>query len=310
MTKPLRLSRRRSLALLASSVLLSCGDNRIAPRKDEADLLLKLSATGADPKLIRIGVTPSRGPTTHKFLQPLFDYLETQLTPRTVQGVTASSYDELASLVRSGDIELGVFSPAAYVKARSSLPAVPVATMTRNGSPTYLGYIVTSRRTPRPTLADLKGKTIAWVNKASTSGYIYPRAMLRSKGIDPNTFFSKQILAGNHEDSLRRLLSGDVDCAAVASPFVDPDTNTTFPEAPEKLIVVTKTKRIPCDCVVVHERLQRQLAKNLQQALLQVVYDEEHRTSAKLDKSWGLDGFVKPMHDRYDEIEQVRALSG
>ena len=62
--------------------------------------------------------------------------------------------------------------------------------------------------------------------------------------------------------------------------------------------------------MVVHERLQRQLAKNLQQALLQVVYDEEHRTSAKLDKSWGLDGFVKPMHDRYDEIEQVRALSG
>jgi phosphonate transport system substrate-binding protein len=132
--------------------------------------------------------------------------------------------------------------------------------------------------------------------------------MLRSKGIDPDTFFGKQTFADDHENAIRQVIEGEADCAAAASPFVNLDTKTTVRGADE-LTVVAKTKRIPLDCLVVHKRLARGLAERLRAALFELVH--AGGTSDKLDDSWGLDGFVQPMHESYDEVEQVeRMLDG
>ena len=296
------LTRRKSLALLAGSLLAACDDRVVAPKKDEADPLIELATDGARPDTVRIGITPSRGKTTHELLAPLYEYLSAKLD-RNVAGVTAESYEQLSSLVREQKVELGVFSPAAYVTARSSLDAIAIATATRNGSPTYLGYLVTQRQKVRPLLTDLRGRTIAWVNKNSTSGYIYPRAMLRAKGIDPDTFFGKQIFAGDHEASVKLAMEDPELVAAAASPFVNPETPTMVQDAFTSLMVVAKTKRIPLDCIVIHKRMQRALAADIRTALLDLVFD--HAISYKLDVSWGLDGFVRPM--RYDEVARVMA---
>ena len=40
-------------------------------------------------------------------------------------------------------------------------------------------------------LGDLKNKTFSFVDPASTSGHLYPKSLLLSKGYDPETFFSK-----------------------------------------------------------------------------------------------------------------------
>lgn len=298
------LGRRQLLCGMAGAVgLAACRDQSVSAHKDEAaDPLGALGDDGVMPSELRIGITPSRGAETHKLLQPLFEYLSSRLDI-SVRGVTAASYEDLAGLMSSQSIELGVFSPAAYVVAQPTMHAVAIATATLDGSPTYLGYIVTrgSEYGIRPTLAELKGKTIAWVNKDSTSGYLYPRAMLAEKGIDADAFFGEPQFADNHEEALRRVIEGDVDVAAAASPFVNPESHTTVPGS-TKLVVVAKTRRIPLDCVAIHKRIRRDLAKSVRSALLAMVHDN-NGTSAKLDATWGLDGFVKPM--RYDEVAAV-----
>ncbi len=296
---------RRQLLCGFALALAGCGDRSVAAQKDDAaDPLGGLSEQGARPSELRIGITPSRGNETHKFLEPLFAYLSQRLD-MTVSGVTASSYEDLAQLIIAQQIELGVFSPAAYVTAKPKMQAVPIATATQDGSPTYLGYIVTrgSEYGERPTLEALRGKSIAWVNQESTSGYIYPRAMLADKGIDADSFFGEPQFAENHEEALRRVIDGEVDVAAAASPFVNPESHTTVPGSTQ-LVVVAKTRRIPLDCVVIHTRIARDLAKSVRSALWSMVHDHQG-TSAKLDASWGLDGFVKPM--RYDEVAEVLA---
>jgi phosphate/phosphite/phosphonate ABC transporter binding protein len=299
----LHIGRRQAMALFGSSLLIGCGSDPTDAKKDEADPLNKLPLTGEKPTKLVIGITPSTGDQTHTKLEPLYFFLEKTLGVE-VDGRTADSYDHLAKLVKTRQVDLGVFSPAAYVMARKELPAVAVATATRDGSPTYLGYIVAKVSYPRPRLEDLKGKHIAWVHNKSTSGYFYPRAMLKAKGIDPDTYFGKQTFAGNHAKALQQVLDGEVFCCAAASPFVNPETNNAVKDAPE-LLVIAKTKRIPLDCIVVQDSLTRDFAKRLRQALFDVHRDEEYGTSPKLDNSWGLDGFVKPMHDRYDDIERV-----
>ena len=212
-------------------------------------------------------------------------------------------------MVGARELELGVFSPKAYVDANDrGVEAVAIATATLRGSPTYLGYLMMRRpRRGRLVLDDARGRRVAWVDRASASGYLYPRAMLLDKGIDPDAFFATQQDLGNHTRVVQAVLSGEADVAAVASSFADPGTGS-FVEGADELTVVAKTKHIPFDCVVVHRRLQRELAKDLRSALLDLANDEPVRRA--LGASWGLDGFVQPMHDRYAEIRRIRDQVG
>lgn len=301
-----------SLSPLAG--LVGCSEP-IKANKEKTDALMALSPQGAVPPVIRIGITPSTGEDTGARLQPLVDYLERAFGV-TAEGVTAEGYDHLAVLVQEQAVEIGIFSPLSYVKAlEKKVEAVAIATATRNGSPTYLGYLVANREKHGerlPMLDEFRGKRVAWVNKSSTSGYLYPRAMLHERGIDPDVFFAEQRFAKNHKDALRMVRDGEADLAAAASSFVDPDA-VQIADEPEgevgereghsEFVVVAKTRHIPLDCVVVHKRLQRDLGMTLRKALEALVHDPV--ANEKLGQTWGLDGFVRPMHRGYQEIARV-----
>ncbi len=67
-------------------------------------------------------------------------------------------------------------------------------------------------------LEELRGRTIAFVDPASSSGYIYPMVMLIKRGLikdrDPKTFFKEVHFAGSHDAALLALLIRDVDATA------------------------------------------------------------------------------------------------
>jgi phosphate/phosphite/phosphonate ABC transporter binding protein len=295
--------RRQALTLFGGLLVAGCREGHVDPTKDNVDALQVLSPKGAVPDVIRVGITPSLGEGTSSKLAPLYAYLSQRLGGRPVEGLTAKSYDDLAVMVREQKVEIAVFSPAAYVSARKKMNAVAIATATRNGSPTYLGYlIVKNHGQKRPLLQELEDKSIAWVNQSSTSGYLYPRKMLTSKGINPDTFFGSSSFANDHPTAIQQVIDGEVDVAAAGSPFVDPQTHTSHDRA-EEVMVVAKTERIPLDCLVVHTRIQRQLGEELRDALHALVKDSPD-TSKALEKSWGIDGFTKPMHPLYNRVAE------
>lgn len=300
--------RRRDALALLGLLAVGCDRQSVDPSKDSVDPLQALSPTGAVPDVVRVGITPSLGEGTSSKLTPLYEYLQGRLG-RKVEGHTADSYDDLAVLVRNQKIELAVFSPAAYVKARKKMEAVAIATATRGGSPTYLGYLfVKSDGGRRPLLEELKGKSVAWVNEQSTSGYLYPRVMLQDKNINPDSFFGEQSFTGSHDETIRMVADGEADVGAAASPFVDPQTHQTRKGA-GKVRVVAKTERIPLDCLVVHTRLQRELARQLRTALHEMI-DHSPDKSHQLEASWGLSGFAKPMHSLYNRVAENLGVAG
>jgi len=293
--------------------VLGCGQETKGDQ-DSNDPLEQLAPTGTRPRVLRIGMPPSSGKNTAEALAPLVDYLSHRLKME-VQSVTASDYDDVEKLVRDRVVEVGIFSPLSYVRAKQAkLNAVPIATVTRSGSPTYLGYLVVRSDDGPDQLSELRGKAIAWVSKSSTSGYLYPRALLRHKrmledGQPPDAFFGKPIFAGNHIAALTALYDGKVDVAAVGGPFVeDSRLNPLTEKLGDKggraaLRVIAKTERIPNDCIVVRDDLARGLAKVLRGALLSLDHDDE--VSRKLSKTWGMNGFVAPHHTAYEAIAEI-----
>jgi phosphonate transport system substrate-binding protein len=299
--------RRRLLAWAGAAMAsagLGCSE---AARKDVvvADPVDTLDPRGRAPDKLRIGITPSSGSATGELVRPLADYLSRELELVTATR-TGSDYDAVAAMLGAGELDVAILSPLTYVRARASLPAVALATATRGGSPTYLGYLVVRDHGPEH-LEALRGATVAWVHRSSASGYLYPRALLRKKGLDPDKVFGRALFTGNHEDAVRAIGDGTADVAAVAAPFIDPGPLNPFDGGDEgsetaSLRVLAKTDRIPLDCVVVRNDVGRELARRLRSALLSLVEDKS--ASQALQHSWGMNGFVRP-EQRYEGVEAV-----
>ncbi len=302
--------------------VIGCGQETQGGQSSN-DPLDQLAPTGTRPRVLRIGMTPSSGKNTAEVLAPLVDYLTQQLKME-VQSVTASSYDDVENLLRHREIEVGIFAPLSYVKAinrktedHQALPinGLPIATVTRRGSPTYLGYLIVRQDDPTQELSELRGKTVVWVSKSSTSGYLYPRALLRHKqvvneGECPDHFLGKAIFAGDHIAAIEALHARQADVATVGGPFVeDSGLNPLTEQLGDKggraaLRVLAKTDRIPLDCLVVRDDLARGLAKVLREALMTLHNDA--KVSVALRDSWGMNGFVAPKHQAYETIHALQ----
>ncbi len=296
------LTRRALLAVLPAAAL---GCKSPAQDRTIADPLAGLGHHPPPGKL-RLGITPFSGERTKTAIDPLVRYLEKNLG-LPVAPTIAEHYDDLAGLVRGGAIDLGIFSPGAYVRARGELPAVPIATATQAGSPTYLGYFVVRRDDGAQDLVRLRGKSIAWVERTSTSGYLYPRALLRSRKIDPDAFFSQTRMAGDHDKALDLLIAGAVDVATVSNNLLDRPRPRHASHVP-LLRVIAKTRRIPLDCLVVHQSVDRTFAARLRGILFELVRHPD--VSEELAADWGIHGFVPLTKDRYDEIADVLRAEG
>lgn len=307
---PVELGRRHAMRVLAGSALwLAAGCDTDAPSvQAEQEPLAGLKPDGTVPKVLHFGVSPAAGAHTAEQLKPLLDYLSNKLEI-AVKGVTAPGYDKLAELLRRREVVVGQFSPLAYVNARATLPGIMVATATDNGSPTYVSYLVVRRVQPAvPELAELQGKKIAWVHRSSSSGYSYPRALLCFRGFDPDSFFAKPaVIAGNHTAAIAALRRGEVDVAAVASNFVDQAGNGGPIGEVDDLVVVAKSERIPLDCVVLHNSVQRAFGQKLRKALLSVA--DQKALAEELSRKWGVNGFVAAKEGLYKRVKMVKDMT-
>jgi phosphonate transport system substrate-binding protein len=170
-------------------------------------------------RTISIGVIPNESDTT---LMARFDtlagYLKEKLgVPVEIQHAT--DYAGVIEAMRSKKIEFARFGPASYAQAWrvTGGKVVPlIAELDPNGNLGYYSAIAVPAGSPYGSVADLKGKAIAFADPNSTSGYLAPSFFLREQGVDPATFFSKTQFAGGHDQSILAMLNGTVDASAAA----------------------------------------------------------------------------------------------
>jgi ABC-type phosphate/phosphonate transport system substrate-binding protein len=134
------------------------------------------------------------------------------------------------------------------------------------GGPSYQGLILTRADSRIRSLADLKGKTFCYVNKGSTSGYLYPRALLRQAGVDPDTDFASKSFGHDHLNTLRLLDRGECQGAAVYAKILETGSKHGMPS--ERFHQLASTERIPYDAYSVLAKTPPEEVAAIQSALL------------------------------------------
>jgi phosphate/phosphite/phosphonate ABC transporter binding protein len=293
---------RRPLLSASALALLGCGE-QVTRDGSQLQPYNRLKPGGEVPGTLVVGATPFKGADTIRAVGKLAAFLEKKLNMK-VRPVVAEEYGALEREVAAKRVHVGIFSPAAYTHAQKTLKAIPIATASAAGSPTYLGYfIIKRRRGGRPRLESFRGKRIAYVHKKSTSGFLFPRDLLRDRGWDPDAFFAPYVIAGDHQKAIDAVVRGEVEVATVSSGFID-SPHTNMPDYVRKLDVIAKTRRIPLDCVVLHQSLQRKLGAKLHHLLVNELV-EDRAASHELYSEWGIHGFSAYKARAYDTVAHV-----
>ena len=124
---------------------------------------------------------------------------------------------EIASMGSSG-------YAGAWLDTNGNVEPLVVA-VESDGSISYRSVLVVRADSGIADLAGMKGRTLAWADPNSTSGYLIPRSELKKAGIDPEPgkYFSKTGFGGGHEQAVVAVLQKQYDGAATwASGIGDP----------------------------------------------------------------------------------------
>jgi len=144
--------------------------------------------------------------------RPLAAHLAQRLG-RAVELRTVDSWEGLARSLATGETDLALMGPWGYVLANHVAGAQAVATILYDGKPEYFAIMVTHPKSGIKSIQDLKGKTFAFGDKGSTSGYLIPNYHFQKNGIDVNTFLGK-VINTKHQTIELQVTRGELDAGA------------------------------------------------------------------------------------------------
>ena len=230
-----------------------------------------MGSAWAEEKPIRFGLIPSED--AEKLLKdsaPFVAALEKALGMK-VKPYVAMDYSAVIEALKSNKLEIAFLGPASYVLAKdkvgAEIDAVARGIMKKTGKSSYRGLIIAHPDSAINNLQDLKGKTFAFVDPASTSGNFVPRYVFDKNGIEPEKDFKTLYYSGTHQASLIAVKEGKVDAAAIADEVYDLALDRGQLKKSDVKVVFTSDP-IPGSPFVVRTNLPKDLQAKLRKALL------------------------------------------
>jgi phosphonate transport system substrate-binding protein len=273
-------------------------------------LRLTVDAAAAEtPKQLVMAVTPSNIPTELFKASEAFAAELGKKLGLKIKVYMPTDYLGVVEALRNKTADLAFVHPAGYVFANREAKAQIVAVDVWHGKTNYTSRVFVRKDSGFARLEDLRGKSIAFVDPGSTSGYVYPMVMLIKRGLvrdrDPKSFFKEAMFAGTHEAALLALLNGSVD--AVASFDLAPQQYLKDKDRVEKLTYVAETDPIPEAGMCVREGLDPTLVTRVHEALM-AFNATEYRPILK--DFYGIDGFAPAKDSDYNPVREAIDMLG
>jgi phosphonate transport system substrate-binding protein len=260
-------------------------------------------------KSLHLVLTPSQKPTDLFAAGDEFGQALGKLVGVPVRVTVASDYAAVIEALRNKSADLAFAHPGGYVLAAREARATIVARNLWHGKASFTSRFFVRKNSGITTLEGLRGKSIAFVDPASSSGYIYPMVLLIQRGLvqnrDPKTFFREVVFAGSHDAGMRALVNGHVD--ALASFDMAREQYLKDPAERERLVWVAETPPIPEAGICAREGLDPAMVGRVREALIAM---RGPAYAALLKKMYDIDGFESAEDRDYDPVRAAIELLG
>jgi phosphonate transport system substrate-binding protein len=258
----------------------------------------------AVPKKLILGFVPStEADKIAEDAKPMAEYLSKALGI-PVETYTSTGYTGLIEAMASGKVDIGSLPPLGYVLAKDRHAAEVLLKTKRHGAITYHTMFITRADSGIKSILDAKGKRMAFVDPASTSGFLIPASYLKGKGIDYNTFFSQTVFAGSHDGAVRAIYDGDEDVAAVYDDARNKLENLpAYKDVKTKVVKIGVSGEIPNDTISVRTGLDPALVAKIKKALVDYAASPDGKKT--LEQVYEVDGVVDAQDSDYDPVRVI-----
>ena len=285
-------------AICSVAVLAACGGSA----EDTSGSAEEQSGDFAGwPETIRVGVVPVEGGAdTVERYAPLEDFLTEELG-RTVEVVSASSYQGVITAMANDQIEFARFGPDGYTEAarRADAEAL-VCEINLDGKQGYHSIFIVPNESPIRTLAQARGAEFAFTDPNSTSGYLIPATIIHDEfGQAAEHFFGEVHFSGAHGTSMLQVASGELEIAASNDLDLDRMIQKGALE-PDDVRVVYRSEMIPGSPFAGRRSLPASLKEAFINAMLGVNDREDMR------ERFQLSGYARVNDEVYDIIRATK----
>ena len=255
------------VALLCASVCAGCGSGESSP----------VVEPDAEHTLL-IGLIPEQNIFKQiERYEPLAAYLSRRAGVKFELRVLPRYGNIIDNFVSTG-LDGAFFGSFTYALAHEKIGVEVLARpVGRDGSSSYHGLIFIRRDSGLNGIRGLRGKRFAFVDKATTAGYLLPLEFFHVNGIeDYPTFFSETYFAGTHENSIYDVLSGGADIGAAKS-TVFGRLAAADPRIANELLILTRSPDVPENGLALRPDIDPEVRNRIKQTLLEMKQDPEGR---------------------------------
>lgn len=268
-----------------------------------------------DYRIVRFGILSGENESDRiARYTPFQEYLEKTLGVE-IEIFTAGNYDGVIQALAADQIEFSFMGSSAYAAAYTETEGGVeplLATQQEDGSTGYYSVIVVRCDSGLKTIDDLKGKTLAFADPDSTSGYNVPYYNLVQQGYQPEDFFAAIPFSGSHEAGVAGVANGQFEAAAT---YINNETNG-IPQRMEtkgmieegEVCVIWTSPEITSGPFTARSNLPQGLIDEMKAAVLAAptAAPEAFKEMSGAEDSTAK-GYVKVDHGRYQWIVDMRA---
>ncbi|MES2963586.1 MAG: phosphate/phosphite/phosphonate ABC transporter substrate-binding protein [Bdellovibrionota bacterium] len=263
----------------------------------------------ANPKHVTIGFIPGENPETLRENGVEFGKMLESKIGVPVKIFISKDYTSLIDAMKEKKIDFAFFTAMSFVFAEKQAGAKVLLKKIWDG-PFYWSTILVRTDSKISKLSQLKGKKFAFVDKKSSSGFLYPQVQFKKEGIDPTTFFGEVVYSGNHDASIHLLEEKKVDAVAVFSNDAKAVDSAWHRFAPKTTKVKVKplwiSAPIPNDPFCVRQDFYEanpRLSHDLMFALKEL--DDDTKQGSHFKKLLGVSALIMATSQQYEPVRDL-----
>lgn len=244
------------------------------------------------------------------------DYLEKN-TPYKYEVNIPQSFVAVVEAFGTKRADVAAINTFGYVLAHDKYQAEARLTVLRHGLSTYQSQFIVKADSAIKKLEDLAGKKIAYVDPASTSGYLLPLKTLKEKKIEPK----ESMFAQKHDNVVSMVYQGQVDAGAT---FYSPPSKdekgkeqmedarrlvlTQYPDVEKKVVILSLSEPIPNDPIIFRKEMPEEMKNKIVDAMMNFVTTEEGK--AAFNAIYGVTALKKATDADYESVRTMLKTLG
>lgn len=279
-------------------------------------LLLSASTDVLAGETLVIGRPTKKIDEDYKRLMPIAAYLGARLEAHGVKKGDVlvdgmNSVDGCITLIKEEKLDLLFETPYSALRIIDQTGAKPILTIVRDGAAEYNSYVFARTDSGIAGLADLKGKTVAFEDPGSTSGFYLPYKAMKDAGLDMVQLASSDVAVPEGKTGYV-FSQGEVNTAswvyfgktaAGALSSSDWTKQETCPEAfRSQFTILHQTGKVPRMLVLVRPGLSSGVTEDIKRLLLGMSGDEKGKNALAPFK---IEGF-SPIEDPGGFVQSLK----